>query len=65
MSSCDEKAVSKVSYNLGSGCDSVGRAAASNTRGLQFEHSHSQKFLMNKLIVEKTKAKQKRPGMTH
>ena len=27
---------------LGSGCDSVGRAVASDTRGLQFESSHRQ-----------------------
>ena len=31
--------------NLGSGCGSVGRAVASDTRGLQFESSHRQKFI--------------------
>ena len=30
---------------LGSGCGSVGRAVASNTRGPQFESSHPQKFI--------------------
>ena len=29
----------------GSGCGSVGRAVASNTKGLQFESSHRQKFI--------------------
>ena len=28
----------------GSGCGSVGRAVASNTKGLRFESSHRQKF---------------------
>ena len=30
---------------MGSGCDSVGRAVASNTKGPQFESSHQQKFI--------------------
>ena len=30
---------------IGSGCDSVGRPPASNTRGLRFESSHRQKFM--------------------
>ena len=30
---------------LGSGCGSVGRAVASNTRGPRFESSHRQKFI--------------------
>ena len=29
----------------GSGCGSVGRAVASNTRGPRFESSHQQKFI--------------------
>ena len=47
---------------------SVGRAVASNTRGLRFESSHRQKFiyLLNffycQLCSEKTKIKKKRPG---
>ena len=32
--------------NLGSGCDSVGRAVASDTRGPWFEFSHQQKFII-------------------
>ena len=35
----------------GSGCGSVGRAVASNTRGPQFESSHRQEFIMNIFIV--------------
>ena len=31
--------------NVGSGCGSVGRAVASDTRGLRFESSHWQKFI--------------------
>ena len=30
---------------MGSGCGSVGRAVASNTRGPRFESSHRQKFI--------------------
>ena len=30
---------------VGSGCGSVGRAAASDTRGPRFESSHRQKFI--------------------
>ena len=30
---------------VGSGCGSVGRAVASNTRGPRFESSHRQKFI--------------------
>ena len=32
---------------LGSGCGSVGRAVASDTRGPQFEFSHRQDYSMN------------------
>ena len=32
---------------LGSGCGSVGRAVASDTRGPRFESSHRQKFISN------------------
>ena len=32
---------------LGSGCDSVGRVVASNSRGPRFESSHWQKFILN------------------
>ena len=34
----------KVTMILGSGCGSVGRAVASNSRGTRFESSHWQKF---------------------
>ena len=32
---------------MGSGCGSVGRAVASDTRGPRFESSHRQKFILN------------------
>ena len=35
---------------LGSGCGSVDRQVASNTRGPQFKSSHRQDFLMTKFI---------------
>ena len=56
---------------FGSGCGSVGRAVASNTRGMQFESSHWQKFIYIEhfvycqLCIRKTKIKKKRPGMAH
>ena len=34
-------------FFLGSGCGSVGRAVASDYRGLLFESSHLQKFTLN------------------
>ena len=43
---------------LGSGCDSVGRAVASNTRDQEFESNHQQIFTIN--LIEKTNMKQKR-----
>ena len=54
----------------GSGCGSVGRAVASNTRGPRFESSHWQKFIYIEHLftvncIEKTKIKEKRPGMAH
>ena len=42
---------------------SVGRAVASDPRGLRFKSSHSQKFTVN--CIEKTKIKKKRPGKAH
>ena len=36
---------------LGSGCGSVGRAVAPDTRGPRFESSHQQNFIMNMLNV--------------
>ena len=54
----------------GSGCGSVGRAAASDTRGPRFESSHQQNlfisiehFVYYPLCIGKTKIKKKRPGM--
>ena len=37
----------KNATSLGSGCDSVERAVATDTRGLQIESSHQQKSLLN------------------
>ena len=52
----------------GSGCDSVGRAVASDSRGLQFETSHWWSFkecLFAVNCTEKTNIKKKRPGMAY
>ena len=51
--------------NLGSGCDSVGRAVASNTRDPQCESSPRQKFKKNKFTLNcwKDENKQKRGGI--
>ena len=56
--------------NRCSGCGSVGRAVASDTRGPQFESSLRQTFIyiLNICLlstIEKTKIKKKRPGMAH
>ena len=55
--------------DIGSGCVSVGRAVASNTRGLQFKFSHRQIFYWTLLFtvncIEKIKIKKKKPGMAH
>ena len=37
---------------LGSGCGSVGRAVASDTRGPWFESGHRQDFVMNLFTVK-------------
>ena len=49
---------------LGSGCGSVGRAVASDSRGLQFESSHRRNFFHVLIIncVEKTKIKKREAG---
>ena len=56
----------------GSGCGSVGRAVASDTRGPRFESSHRQKFInIEQLlytvncVMKRQKIKKKRPGMAH
>ena len=46
----------------GSGCGTVGSVVASNSRGLRFESSHQQYFIMNIFTVEKTKIKKKEAG---
>ena len=49
----------------GGGCGSVGRAVASNSRGLWFESSHHKKLYWTFSVncIEKTKIKTKRPRM--
>ena len=37
---------------VGSGCGSIGRAVASDTRGPQFKSSHRQKFILNIVYYE-------------
>ena len=50
----------------GSGCDSVGRVVASDTRGLRFESRHRQIFIehlfTNVNYIVKTKIKEKEAG---
>ena len=41
---CDKKPRDKLRAKSSSGCGSVGRAVASDTRGPRFESSHMQKF---------------------
>ena len=59
----------KIAMMLGSGCDSVGRAVASDTRGPWFESSHRQKFIytLNICLLStvhwKNENKEKWPGM--
>ena len=40
----------KTNFNLGSGCGSVGRPVSSDTRGLRFESSHWQNFILRAFI---------------
>ena len=52
----------------GSGCGSVGRAVAFDTRGLRVESSHRRIFkeqLFTVYCIEKTKINKKRPRMAH
>ena len=58
--------------NEGSGCSSVGRVVAFDTRGPRFNSSHMQNFIghlfVNLVIInciEKTKINKKKPGMAH
>ena len=50
--------------NNGSGCGSVGRAVASNTRGRRFESSHRQKFIftLNICLLSTVYSKDKNKG---
>ena len=53
---------------MGSGCGSVGRAVAFDTRGPRFDSSHWQNFIEHLFIInciEKMKINKKRPGMAH
>ena len=53
---------------MGSGCGSVGRAVAFNTKGPRFDSSHRQNFIEHLFIInciEKTKINKKRPGIAH
>ena len=57
--------INKLTYRFGSGCGSVGRAVASDARGLRFESSHRQTFISDIYLltvnyIEKTKIKRKR-----
>ena len=54
---------------LGSGCGTVGRAVASDSRDPRFESTHLQFLLLSnvgiKTILQLRKQRKKRPGMTH
>ena len=52
---------------MGSGCDSVGRAVASDSRGPRFESSHRQKFIFIVFckLYWKDENKEKGPGLAH
>ena len=52
-------------HNEGSGCGSVGRAVAFDTRGPRFDSSHQQNFIEHLFIInciEKTKINKKEAG---
>ena len=51
------------SFRFGSGCGSVGRVVASDTRDPRFESSHRLIYLL--LAVLKRRKKKKRPGVAH
>ena len=55
-------------FKSGSGCGSVGRAVAFDTRGPRFNSRHRQNFIEHLFIInciEKRKINKKRPGMAH
>ena len=50
---------------MGSGCGTVGRVVASGSRGLRFESSHRQKFILNNVYCQlywKDENKEKEAG---
>ena len=55
------------SFHMWQWFGSVGRAVASDSRGLRLEFSHRQIFILNVTVncIEKTKIKKKRPEMAH
>ena len=48
---------------MGSGCGSVGKAVASDTRGTWFESSYGRNFIMYTENCRKEEKEKKRPGM--
>ena len=66
------KKLVKILIMVGSGCGSVGRAVASDTRGLRIESSRQQLFFINfeqlytvKCVLKRRKWRNKTPGMAH
>ena len=53
-----------MSFPLGSGCGSVGRAVASDARGPRFKFSNQPTFIAD-IYLFTTKIKKKRPGLAH
>ena len=62
---CTLKVYQANKYFRGSGCGSVGRAVASDTRGPSAKIYLYWTFVYCQLCIEKTKIKKKRPGMAH
>ena len=58
----NRKSTKHLSSMLGSGCGTVGRVVASDTRDPQFESQHRQKFICQLYNIEKTKIMKQRPG---
>ena len=55
-------AIEKISFFMGSGCVSVGRAVSSYTRGPLFESSHRQTFIWNICLLSTVLKKRKEVG---
>ena len=65
LKNCSERIVLKELIELGSGCGTVGRADASDTRDPRFKSHHRQiiyRFICQLHDIEKTKIKKKRQG---